>query len=218
MLLVLSVPVGEYPLEYIFEMIPVARERVDALESLIKDCQEDTIEVRGNIETTAAECKADVATIKALVPVGLADTLRELTRRVDVIAAPQFVFISRRSTTACAINQFVVWNVAVENAAAQLFEVSPDQTTITVVNAGVYQVNVRLTNNDSSGSRQVVVYVNNAVTMSSFCGQNTGHYNSIQISEPIRLAARAQLKVQHSGNQPTYASAPHSHFSIMQMC
>lgn len=187
-------------LTYAFEMIPVARDAVDKLTSMLHDANDEINELKeGNVA------------MQRLLSTAMAEAV------VGECEAKPVSLISLRSTAAAYNGGAVAWNLLERNTNTDLFEVSTDNTTITVVKPGLYQTYVRLANNDSSGARYTSIYVNGVEHARSQCGQNTGYYNSTNMSDILCLAASSTVTVRHYGNQNTYAHAASSHFYMIKL-
>lgn len=180
--LYLDIPLYGSVLTYTFEFLPVAREQLDILESLLRDAHDEINDLKSQLNQSR--------------PISL---------------------ISCRSSTSCANGSYVTWNPSYNNTDQNCFEHLPDRTVIRVKQAGIYQVCIRLTNNDSGGSRVLSLFSNGVAVAHAYCGQNTGYYNTVSINDIVNLEAGSQLQVRHTGNQTTYADPMYSQFSIIKL-
>ena len=186
--LYLDIPLAGIPITYSFEMLPVARESVDVLESLLHDAQD---------EITA---------------------LTEQVRQLEATKTKsQPVLISLRSSTASSYNDYVTWNLEEHNTDTECFERAANQQSVTVKKRGFYQISVRLTDNSSNGNSYTAVYINGAAPAHAYCGQNTGYLNSITINDIFLLEANAVVQIFNSSNANTCASGPASIFTILKL-
>ena len=186
--LYLDIPLAGIPITYSFEMLPVARESVDVLESLLHDAQE---------EITA-----------------LTEKVHQLEALGD---KSKPTFISLRSSSASAYGGAVTWNLLEHNTDTDCFERAANLQSVSVKKRGYYQISVRLTDNSSSGNRCTTVNINGAALAQAYCGQNTGYYNSVSINDVFLLEANAVVQVYHNSNTNTYASGPASIFTILKL-
>jgi len=194
--LCLTIPVaGIAKVSYSFEMVAVVRKPMDVLESLQKDSQDDIVQLKQDMSAV----REDMALVE-----------RRMTK--------DFIFL--RSSTNCQQGQFVEWNVPVKNSCDDIFQVSTDNTTVTVNKSGVYLISARLTYSAGSGyTATLAVFLNEE----EICRQDNYSQNtcqlSIHVSEPAYLQTGAKLRIQYTNpyGQPSVGTAASNKFSIIEL-
>lgn len=165
---------------YNFDLLPVAREQLDILESLLRDAYDEINDLKNQLSQRAAT-----------------------------------PLISLRSSTACSNSRNVLWDQPYNNTHPKYFELSRHRTTICVKQAGVYQVNVRLTGN---GQHQAVsLRSNGTVIASTTFSHNITANITTAINDIFNLEAESRLQVLYAGNGATTTDPTFSQFSIIKL-
>lgn len=133
--------------------------------------------------------------------------------------------IALRSSTACAQNQPVAWNVPIHTTGEGDFEMASDATSVVVKNAGVYQICMRLGLISAAGNGQLQISVNGRVVAVAYRydghNQHTSnagtHYSSSTVSDIVPLSADDRVTVLHTSSHHSDATAVTSHLSIVQI-
>jgi hypothetical protein len=178
---------GVWNPEYVFSLLPVGLEKVDVLDSQMRDIQEECGQLRAHV----AE-------------------LLEASRCKDV------AFLSVSSVAACAQNQIVTWNAeAPREITASHFALSDDNKQVTIRVAGVYQVQVRLAVTNSGNSyHTVVLKVNDEDVAGCIQSDANGYQNTPQLFEMMRLQASDVLQVQCGANSGSLTVATANRFTV----
>jgi hypothetical protein len=188
---------GNISIDYVFDFLPIRREKIDVVESVLHDTQDEVQKLTEDIENL----------------------------KLQKTQPPKTRLISLNSTFATKVNTFVKWNNLEHNSADDLYTLSENQITITVEQEGLYQVYVRLISNDSSGNklhsiydnvnRYTALYVNGSPVAFCYCGQNTGNNSTTILNKVIFLGENSTVQVYHAGNQPTSAIAAIQSFPLL---
>jgi len=101
------------------------------------------------------------------------------------------------SNSGAAAGGYWNWNVEKLNRPPGAFTVSGN--TITVTTAGVYQINIRVTNASATNGEYSALYLNGAIAAYSYSfASQGGIYCSAVINEILTLTAGARLQVHNS--------------------
>lgn len=150
----------------------------------------------------------------------LSSSLRDAHDDINMLqrAIKPHQVIALRSSIECQNNQAIQWNVLVHNSDTSLFQVSHDHCTISVKEAGVYMVNVRVTSGDSSGSRREALEVNGTAVADTYMGDNTGYVKTITTNEVLVLQANDKLTYRRiQSNYNTTGGATANAMFIMRL-
>eukprot|EP01031_Cornospumella_fuschlensis_P039391 gene39392-47950_t len=155
--------------------------------------------------------------------------LRDAQEELEHLRAghPKVAFLSLASKTACGPDDIVQWDDDEHlRAPCDGFVISADNRQITVVHAGIYQVNVRL-----AGSNRSSYYFNNTCLLlndvevascdHSFCtgGYKGGGttYGTAQLQEILRIPPNGVLQVRCGFHGKSHGKALSNRFSILRL-
>jgi hypothetical protein len=189
--LYLLLPVVGFPLEYSFEMELVNREQVDVLETALHEAREEIAQLSNSVSSLMEQA---------------ANAYRQLEQKKTLIC----VF---RSSTATNSNGFVSWNKTEINT----LEATLNAHKVVIPKSGLYQIHVRLTMQDSSGTGSIYLNVKEELVAESICGFNTGYNCSRNLTEFLQLKEGDSLCVGIKSNHNSDAQLKFSHFSIMYL-
>jgi hypothetical protein len=141
-----------------------------------------------------------------LLPVGLDKIdvleakLRDAQEEIQVLRERKITFLSLASNIPCQPNTIVDWNKTIGEFPASDFKLSEDYKQVTVMKAGVYQVQIRVAWN-TSGTFCLDLELNeNPVAKCKQSHTNNAHQNTPQIFEFMRLAINDVLQVRCSSS------------------
>lgn len=192
LVLYLYIPIVGFPVEYIFKMTLVSRERIDILETSLHEAREEVDVLTGQISNLQAE-------------------IEELREEVSNREAKPMITVLR-TTQSVGTQGIITWNDTEMNSLSATLDSSNQN--LTIPRAGLYQVHLRVTGPDSSGSHQINLQVNEKVVAQSICGFNTNYNASLNLTEFIQLDEDDKLRVYYYANQNMDAQLIYTHFSI----
>jgi hypothetical protein len=165
----------------------------------------------------------------ALLPVGLEKVdmleakVRDAQEEIESLraqlagrSAPAHLSIS--SSTACGNQQMVAWNAAAPVViTASHFELSADKKQVSVLQDGVYLIDVRLAGTNNGNGNSLGIMVNAVVVAQCVQSDATNHQNTAQIHELIRLKANDTLQVRCGAASNSLASATANRFTMLYL-
>eukprot|EP00005_Dracoamoeba_jomungandri_P002898 CAMPEP_0174254456 /NCGR_PEP_ID=MMETSP0439-20130205/3769_1 /TAXON_ID=0 /ORGANISM="Stereomyxa ramosa, Strain Chinc5" /LENGTH=362 /DNA_ID=CAMNT_0015336047 /DNA_START=181 /DNA_END=1269 /DNA_ORIENTATION=- len=116
-----------------------------------------------------------------------------------------------RSSKATANGHCIVWNQA-ENLPKELF--SYNNTAVTVLKGGQYQVTVHYVAVSSQNSGKIELLVNGSPVATTYHGQNDGYQQSRELSDVFALSKNSKLQVKYHSNSASHSDALATSFVI----
>eukprot|EP01031_Cornospumella_fuschlensis_P031745 gene31745-38370_t len=152
--------------------------------------------------------------------------LRDAQEELEHLRA-KAVLLTLSSKTSCGKHQIVAWdNDEHLRAPRDGFVISADNRQITVVQAGVYQINVRLAGNISSYSYEynkyghqnhVCLLLNDVEVAFCLLFAVLGGSGTAQLQEILRIPANGVLQVRCGFTDGSMGYAPYNRFSILRL-
>ena len=103
--------------------------------------------------------------------------------------------ISLRAAAAPASGGIVAWPTVTTNTSTSVFAVSADKTTITVLQAGIYQVYFRLGIRNTTNGQAAYLRINGANVAQAYYSDPNAYYNTVQLTEVLSLNQNSVLSV-----------------------
>jgi hypothetical protein len=126
------------------------------------------------------------------------------------------VYLSVCSQTSIGYQQLVTWNGTTTNLITDThFERSADTTTITIKKRGVYQINCRLGQTNSSNCQCLTLLINGSAIARCLQADANGYQNTAHITEVLEIAAGSTLTVQCGADGSSLADQLQNRLSIV---
>ena len=186
--LVLTLNIGDvWKPVFVFSLVPVGLDKIDVVEAKLRDAQEE-------IEAL----KFEVATLKA-----------------DVNPLKVAVFLSLSSRDNTHNQAYVKWNGTDIKTNPDYFKISVNQDVVTILKSGVYQVHARLGQTNSANTCFLSLELNSSSFAKCLQSDATGHQNTAQLTELMRLNVNDRLAVKCGANGNSIANTEMTRFSIL---
>lgn len=188
---------GVWRPEYTFLLLPVALDKVDIIAAQLADALEEFTQLKESSQKEIAQLKEQV--------------LAHKDRRAYL--------------TLCAMGQHyandpIQWecaNIAHLQASKSYFVVSADKCIITVLQAGLYSIDVRLSTTCSGNPNGIHLLLDGKPISCVFLTNAHGYHNSGHLHEALELAENSHLSVVHDGNSVTVADKESHRFTIVML-
>lgn len=141
---------------------------------------------------------------------------RELQRKLETVQIGGPVYMSVSSASAAAQNAYIQWNGETPVVVpASHFRLSDSKREVTILQAGVYQVNVHLRHRNTSQGAVTSLFLNGNVIYS--CSQTDGNAwnNSIHMLEILNLRVNDKLRVRTDANYGTSGAPLEDRLSLL---
>lgn len=138
------------------------------------------------------------------------DEIVELKEEISILKkySRDRVYLSLSSIHACPPNQYVNWNCDENSKKVVRYFKLLEANTIVVVQSGLYQINVRLTANNSQNDSGFHLLLNGeTISETMNCNANGWHHTS-NIQEIVELREGSKLNVRFMGNTSTIPNRP----------
>ena len=152
----------------------------------------------------------------------LKSQLKDAREEIEVLKAriPERAFLSLASVTVATNQQLVAWDSQVRRLITEShFRISANAQQVTVLRRGVYQINVRLGQCNSSNGRFLALMLGGAVFAQSYhCDSDpdeNGYQNTVQLNEVCELQADCVLSVRCGANSNSLGEANSNAFTIV---
>ena len=188
---------GVWRSEYTFLLLPVALDKVDIIAAQLADAQDEIAQLKESSQKEIAQLKQQV--------------LAHKDRRAYL--------------TLCAMGQHyendpIQWecaNIAHLQASKSYFVVSADKCIITVLQAGLYSIDVRLSTTCSEDSNGFYLLLDGKCISRVYLSDSNGFQNSGHLHEALELAENTQLSVVHDGDSATVTDNESHRFTIVML-
>ena len=122
--------------------------------------------------------------------------------KAELASKQKGAFLSLTSATATANQQIVAWDGTRGLVSSSHFDISADARTITMKQAGVYQIHCRLGQMNTANSQHLGILINGIEIAQCLQSDGHGYQNTAQITEVLEVTAGATLTVRcaASGN------------------
>lgn len=196
LVLYLYIPIVGFPVEYIFKMALISRERIDILETSLHEAREEIDVLTGQI----AHLKAKL------------EDVRDEAAKKEALN-PMITVL--RTTQSAGTSSLISWNTTELNTLSATL--NSNKQLVSIPKAGIYQIHIRVTGPDSGAQRHINLQINGVVAAQSICGFNTGYNCSLNLTEFKELKSGDTLGVHYTSNQNMDAQLIYTHFSILYM-
>ena len=147
----------------------------------------------------------------------LVDALEEIAALKEKAAAPTVLAvpcISLRSTANVGNGGILNWPTVVHNSSPKVFQAAT--TTITVLQAGVYQIHVRLGVINTTNGYATFLQVNGANVAQAFLSDGHGYQNTEQLTETLVLKANDRLTVMNQCSGNNFINTLNTVFTVLK--
>jgi hypothetical protein len=147
------------------------------------------------------------------------EAISKLSAGVENLAVSQSPpVLSISSKTAAGHNQIIQWNSETPKLITEShFGLSADFKQITVSQAGLYQINVRVAGTNNGNTQHLGLQVNGVDIALCLQSDANSHQNTAQIFELLPLKVNDVLQVRSGFNQSSLANAAANRFTMLYL-
>lgn len=121
------------------------------------------------------------------------------------------------SSTTTASNGVITWDGPTPRIISDIFTLSADNQTVTVTQAGIYQVHVRMGQTNQSNGQFLTLRVNTASFAQCLQSDANNHQNTAQITEILPLNAGDRLDIYTYASSSTLGNPLFNRFWILKL-